>query len=134
MEFFKSKKVSLNASAIASFEIAKVVVKWLLQSEDYSFAKVIISCNNEGHERGTDNPLQLMGIKMKIFYRGKAYTLDLSILITKDGIWNLAPGSSPTLKLSQDGYPLILLQRRSVEGISFSSDDEVLENFRKMIV
>lgn len=134
MKIFKPKKVALNASTLASLEITKLIVKWLLNSEDFLVTKAMVTCTNEGHEKETNNAMQSMRAQIAVSHKGKQCDLELSFLIIKDVSWNLAQGSSPSLILNKSGYPLILLQRKSENVLSFKSTDEsVVEKFRALM-
>lgn len=133
MKFFKPKKVTLNASTIASLEIAKLITKWLFNSEDFLITKAMITCANEGHDKA-GHPMQSMRVQTAGLYNGKPCDLEASFLIIKADSWNLADGSSPTLTINKSGYPLILLQRKSAGNLSFySTDESVAYKFRKMM-
>lgn len=128
MKFFQPK-VTLNASTIVSLDTAKLIIKWLLETENFTILRLEIACLHKEEA----NSMQRIKIRTAILFKEKAYNLEIIFLIKKTDSWKLVDKSSPVLTINKS-EPLILLQRNSETGLSFcSTNEDVLKKIRKKI-
>lgn len=129
MSFFKS----LNASEIASLDILKKMIEFLLDSTKFEFQKAKIDCKEKGVFK--DHPALLMRISATLVTKKASVPVETKFVLMRKDFWGLRPGDSLNLE-TKDGRPYMLgcFVAPDSEELVHTTHTEGLKEFREKML